>query len=454
MDPTPDKPGEKPATSATAKTVAAIDVGSNALRMVVAEVTDDGRVEILEQFRQASRMGQDTFRRGRLGAQSMRAAVAALRSYKERANFYKTELIRAVATSAVREAANGENFLDRVYLATGLNVEMIGTPEESRLTVSAVLDAMGDALSVNRGEALIIDVGGGSTLLTLLEDGEITNSLALRLGSVRLQEILAASEELPERSAELFRYHVSSAIAAARRLVSLENVRSFVAVGGDARFAAHQIGRPTDSADLYVVARDDFDKLVRRCERLTDEELSRRFGLPFAEAETLNPALLVYQQLCIRLGAEEMIVSHVSMRDGLLLELARHVTGKPGRGRAGEAWSTRRRRWERNFASTLSTPRRWPDMAVRLFDELKPDHGLGPRYRLLLRVAGLLHEVGGFISNIAHHKHSYYLIRNSEVFGLSRSEIEMVAQIARYHRRSAPKSSHTEYMSLPREAGW
>jgi exopolyphosphatase/guanosine-5'-triphosphate,3'-diphosphate pyrophosphatase len=445
-----EKPAEKAAAAPPAKTVAAIDVGSNALRMVVAEVDEDGRIDVLEQFQRASRMGQDTFRRSRLGAESMRAAVAVMRDYKRRLELYKVERVRAVATSAVREAANGENFLDRVYLATGLNVEMIGTPEESRLTVSAVLSATGDTQSINRGEALIVDAGGGSTLLTLLENGEITNSVALRLGSVRLQEVLAASEEPPDRSAELLRYHIASAISDAQRLFSLGGTRLFVAVGGDARFAAHQVGKPTESADLYAVARDDFDKLVRRCERLTPEELSRRYGLPFAEAETLSPALLIYQRLLHETQAAEMIVSHVSMRDGLLLELARNVTGEQDdtimEGVIHSAVALGKKyRVDPVHAENVT------GLAVRLFDELKADHGLGPRHRLLLRVAGLLHEAGGFVSNVAHHKHSYYLIRNSEIFGLSRAEIETVALIARYHRRSAPKSSHLEYISLARE---
>lgn len=445
-----DTPQQMSPGATTAKTVAAIDVGSNALRMVIAEVLDDGSIETIERVQRASRMGQDTFRRGRLGAQSMRAAVAVLRDFKERLELYNVERIRAVATSAVREAANGDNFLDRIFLATGLNVEAIDTAEESRLTVSAVLHAMGDALGVDRGEALIVDVGGGSTLLTLLEDGEITNSVGLRLGSIRLQELGGTSEEPPDRSSELLRYHAANAISGAQRLFSLENTTSFVAVGGDARFAAQQVGKPTDSSELYVIKRDDFDKLVRGCEQLTAEELSRQHNLPFAEAETLNPALLVYQKLLYETRADEMIVSRVSMRDGLLLELARTVTGVEDEalleGVIHSAMTLAKKyHVDPRHAQSVS------NLAVRLFDELQADHGLGPRHRLLLRVAGLLHEVGGFVSNMAHHKHSYYLVRNSEVFGLSRSEIEVVAHICRYHRRSPPKLSHLDYSALPRE---
>lgn len=434
----------------TAKTVAAIDVGANALRMVIAEVFSDGRIEVLERLQRAIRLGQDTFRRGRLGGESMRAAIQVLRDYRQLLDLYRVEKIRAVATSAVREAANGDTFLDRVFMATRLNVEVIDTSEESRLMVSAVRQAVGDALGVNQRQTLIVDVGGGSTLLTLLENGEIAASQSLRLGSIRLQEVFSTSEESPQRSADLLRLHISNALATLQSM-PLEEIDSFVAVGGDARFAAREVGDPTESTDLAVVDPSRFDRLVDRCERCTAEELSKRHGLSFAEAETLNPALLVYQILLHKTKAEQMIVSHVSMRDGLLLDLAREVTGEEDEslliGVIHSATTTAEK-----YHVDLGHASNVADLSVKLFDLFQADHGLGSRYRLLLRIAGLLHEVGGFVSSRSHHKHSEYIIANSEIFGLNRNEIVLVSQLARYHRRSVPRSSHPNYMALSRES--
>ena len=188
---------QSPEETVTARTVAAIDIGANLLRMVIAEVTPTGEVVVLERLQRAVRLGQDAFRLGRLGGQSMRAAVAVLRDYTQLLRLYNVERIRAVATSAVREASNADTLLDRMFMATGLNVEVIDTAEESRLIVSAVCDAMSDLLDADRGDTLIADVGGGSTLLTLLHHGEIVTSQSLRLGSVRLREILATNEESP-----------------------------------------------------------------------------------------------------------------------------------------------------------------------------------------------------------------------------------------------------------------
>jgi exopolyphosphatase/guanosine-5'-triphosphate,3'-diphosphate pyrophosphatase len=447
---TPVVPGA-PVAPSTAKAVGAIDVGANAVRMVIAEVEPDGRIEVLEQLQRAVRLGQDTFRRGRLGSQSMRSTVQVLRDFRQLLDLYSVEKIRAVATTAVREASNADTFLDRIFMATRLNVEVIDTSEECRLTVSAVRRAVGDSLGINHRNTLVADVGGGSTLLTLLQDGEIVTSQSLRLGSIRLQEVFSTSQETPQRSAEMLRHHISNVISTFENSMPLQGIEAFVAVGGDARFAAREVGSATESPDLHIVESDAFDRLVDRCERHTSEELSKRFGLPFAEAETLNPALLVYQILMQKSQAKQMIVSHVSMRDGLLLELAREVTGKEDASLlSGIIHSTTA--LAEKYHVDLDHAQNVADVAIRLFDFLQSDHGLTARHRMLVRVAGLLHEIGGFVSSRAHHKHSEYLIANSEIFGLNRQEITLISQIARYHRRSIPRSSHPLYMALSRES--
>jgi len=433
-----------------AQTIAAIDIGSNAVRMAIAEVLPDGRIETLERLHRAVRLGQDSFRRGRLGNRSMRAAIGVLRDYKQMLEVYAVEQIRAVATSAVREAVNCDTFLDRIFMATGMNVEVISPSEESRLIVSALLQALPETSDANRNRTLVADVGGGSTLLIILEEGEIANSMGLRLGSIRLQEMFLTGEELPERSAEFLGHHIAKAVAAAEGSVPLDDIQSFIAVGGDVRFAAQKIGEPTESDDLDSVDGAKFKQLVADCRRLSVEESARKHGLPIVDAETLTPALLIYQALLERTQADAMLVSRVSMRDGLLLSLARDVKDTEDteilEGVLHSAsMLAEKYRVDPGHASDVT------GLSLRLFDECQADHGLGSRHRLLLHVAALLHEVGGYVAAPAHHKHSYYLIRHSEIFGLSPREVQMVAHIARYHRRSVPKPSHLDYMSLPRE---
>jgi len=432
------------------QTVAVIDIGSNVVRMVVAQVLPDGRIEHLEHTQRAVRLGQDTFVTGRLGQKTMNAAVAILRDYRRLLDTYGVKHLRAVATSSVREAGNADAFLDRVLMATNIEVEVIDPSEEIRLTVGAVRSALG-APGIQRDKSLIADIGGGSALLTILQKGEILSSGSYQLGSIRLQEVLSTSQEPPTRAAELLRHQISNVVTAIRSSLLLRQVKSFIAVGGDARFAAHQIGMAGATSGPATIGSREFDSFVARCEVHTAEELARLYHVPFADAETLVPALLAYQALLHETRAKSIIVPNVSMRDGLLLDLARTMTGREDQELHASIIQSARAIGEK-YCFSAEHAFHVADLAAQLFDQLQRDHGLGPRPRLLLRVAAILHEVGGFVSNRAHHKHSYYLISNSEIFGLRREESQIVALVARYHRRGVPDAAHLEYMMLPRES--
>jgi exopolyphosphatase/guanosine-5'-triphosphate,3'-diphosphate pyrophosphatase len=248
----------------------------------------------------------------------------------------------------------------------------------------------------------------------------------------------------------VLRRQIANVMTSTQSGLPLERIETFIAIGGDARFVARRVGKPLGGAGPFVVERGPFDKLVRQCGQHATEKLAATFGLAFADAETLHPALLVYQALWDTTRATQLLVSPVSMRDGLLLDLSSRVTGREdealAKGIVRSALAVARKyRVDRRHAQSVA------DLAGRLFDALQAEHGLAPRHRLLLRVAALLHEVGGFVSNRSHHKHSYYLISNAELFGLSRDEHLVVAHVARYHRRAGPQPSHLEYMALPRD---
>ncbi len=430
--------------------VAAIDIGSNLIRMVIAEVLPDGDLHILEQLQRAVRLGHDTFRRGRLTGQTMRAAIVVLRDYRRKIDFYQITNIRAVATSAVREAGNSDTFLERVAIATGIDIEPIDPAEESRLTVSAVCRNLDDQIVGIDTNLLIAEVGGGSTLLTILKNAKIKASQSVPLGSIRLQEALATVNEPPEKSAEILSLQIRNEVEDLKKTLPLKHVQTFIALGGDARFAARQIGKVTTSADLRLVKQTAFNKLIKQCLAYSTEELVSKFGLPFSDAETMNSALLVYQSLLDVMQIRQFFVSHISMRDGLLLDLIFRVTGQEdeilNRGVIDSAFSIAEK-----YRVNLEHARKVEKLALALFDELQAEHQLNKRHRLLMRVSAILHEVGNYINSRAHHKHSYYLIINSEIFGLNRDELTKVALVARYHRRAIPKSTHPEYMSLARE---
>lgn len=440
---------EKTKSPDAVETLAVIDIGSNSIRMVIGQAWPDGRLEILEQLRRAVRLGQDVFRTGRIRAESMRIALGILRDYRHVLNTYGVHRIRAVATSAAREATNGDTFVDRVLMASGLEVSIISVTEEGRLTVSAVREAVGERL-LERGRALVVEVGGGSTVLNLLNRGEITASQSLPTGSIRMQEVLGTTTERADQAARLIQGQITGAISAFGSLLPLKSVQTFIAVGGDARWAAGQVGKPLGADRLEAVSAEALGKLLGRCRSLTADELARSYKLAYTDAETITPALLVYQVLLGATRAKRMIVTDVSMRDGLLLGLARDAAGREDDAASREIIQSAQGIAEKYRVDTPHAEQT-RSLAVQLFDQLAGEHRLGERHRLLLEVAAILHEIGTFIASRAHHKHSFYLIVNSEIVGLTQDELAVVANVARYHRRSRPKPSHVDYIALPRE---
>jgi exopolyphosphatase/guanosine-5'-triphosphate,3'-diphosphate pyrophosphatase len=295
---------------------------------------------------------------------------------------------------------------------------------------------------------MIAEVGGGSTLLTIVRGGEIPASQSFNLGSIRMQEMLSTAGELPERAAELLRQHIEGTISLAKKSLHMRAVRDFVAIGGDARFAAQQAGEKLDGADeVYTVDVKRLSALVDDLVPRRAEDIAREYRLPFADAETLVPALLVYQALLGATRADRIIVSPVTMRDGLLVDLPRYISGEPDPALVHSILLSAknigaRYQYDAKHAEHVAA------LAVRLYDAMQKEHGLSPRHRLLLEVAALLHEVGKFVSSRAHHKHSYYLIQNAEILGLKRDDIGIVARVARYHRKAMPKLAHPEYVNL------
>jgi exopolyphosphatase/guanosine-5'-triphosphate,3'-diphosphate pyrophosphatase len=418
--------------------------------MVMAQLLADGKLEVLERLQRATRLGQDTFRTGQLRPETMRSAISILRDYRHLLDTYGVSRTRAVATSAVREAANADTFIDRVLMATGIEVSVISVAEEGRLTVSAVRRAVGEKL-LKAEDTLVVEVGGGSTIMNLLHDGEIAASQSLPTGSVRMQEMLSTSMETAGQATRLIKRQISSALATLKGTLPLKSVQVFMAVGGDARWAAAQVGRPVEGTALRTVSREALDGLLSTCSSCTADELARAHHLPFFEAQTITPALLVYQLLLRATGSKEMIVTEVSMRDGMLGDLVDSAPGHEAPHSYTEVIQSAQAVGEK-YRTDMAHAQHTCMLAVRLFDELAAEHRLSDRHRLLLEVAALLHEIGTFVPSRAHHKHSYYLIANSEILGLTQDELVIVANVARYHRHSRPKPSHTDYMSMAREA--
>lgn len=434
------------APEGTARVIAAIDIGTNAIRMAIAQILEDGEIQVLERLQQPVRLGQDTFRRGRLRAETMRTAVAVLRGFSKTIQTYNAQTIRAVATSSVREATNGDTFIDRVWMATGIEVTVISVAEESRMTIAAVYQSARDILTT-RKKALVTQIGGGTTVINLLNEGKVKTCQTLPIGTIRQQEILAISSDPPAQAAALLQHQVRSAMAVSGIMMPLKNIQTLLAIGQDMRWAARQVGKENKTGTSWSISRKDFENLVTHCRGLEPGKLAKKYGLSFIDAETLNAALLIHQVLLGATRVRKIIVPNASMLDGLLLELSAGASGEYDASAYQQPIRSALAIAEKFHVDTQHA-QHVRDFALSLFDHFQQEHRLPARCRLLLEIAALLHEIGTYVSSRSHHKHTLYLISQSEVFGLTQDELMVVANVARYHRRSRPKPSHVEYMTL------
>jgi len=447
-DPEPPPP---PSGGPASRPVAVLDMGASAIRLLVAELPPREPPRILEESSRAVLLGKDAFTSGRLGAATIEATLRALEGFRRIMDSYGVVRYRAVATSAVREAVNRDTFLDRVRLRTGIDVEVIDGSEENRLTYIAVRDALRDHEALSAGDAILVEVGGGSADISFLRRGEPVYSGTYALGAVRMRQNLAAWHGSHEQRVRLFQRTVQNIVEDIRREMPLREARHFLALGGDARFAADQIVGDDPGLATRGVPRERFLSFCEQTVALDDEQLVEAYRLPLAEVETLGPALLVYQGLLLETQAETVLVPEATLRAGLLLDMVRADEGHGIEDFSRQVLGSAAALGEK-YRYDAPHARQVAGLAVRLFDDLSAEHGLGVRDRLLLEVAALLHDVGIFVNLRGHHKHGQYILSVSEIFGLSRDDMAIISNIARYHRRAAPNKSHLPYMALDSDA--
>lgn len=431
----------------TARIVAVLDMGATAIRLVIAEISADRRIRIFEEASRAVLLGRDTFSGGVIRPRTADGALLALDGFRQIMDGYGVTQVRAVATSAVREARNGDLFLDRVHARSGISFEIINEAEEARLLYLAVRDSLKRHPAIKGAWTLLAEVGGGSTSLTLLRYGQPDRSGVYALGAVRFRQRLELPRYGHDLQVALLKRVVANVIDEIRAEIPLHKVTQVVAVGGDIRLAATHIHAQEGAENAREIPRDALLAFSGEIERLDDEGLVSRFRLPAVEADTLMPSMLIYSALLSETAARRMIVSDASLRSGMLIDIA-----EPEAQVAAEDFEHQvlasaealghRFRFDKDHGRHVSM------LATRLFDELRDEHRMSNRERLLLQTASLLHDVGIHVSLRSHHKHSQYILSASQIFGLSNDETAVVANVARYHRGSLPQRSHLPYVEL------
>lgn len=442
---------------------AAIDVGSNAMRMRIIEASTPQSAngqrgatvwKELANARAAVRLGTEVFTTGRLAPASIGAACAALRDFRQAMDDAKVDAYRATATSAVREAENGATLVERALREAGVELEVIEGVEEARIIELAVVRN----LDMSQRRVMLIDVGGGSTELTLLDKGKHTLSISLPIGTVRLLETLlrdesASGKGLDRARLKLLSEMVDRAVVETHSRLEKTTFELIVGTGGNIETLADLCpakggvaGYPR-AADVVQVR-----ALFGRLARMPSSERQATFGLRPDRADTIVPAAAIFLRLAEVWSAQAIAVPGVGLKEGILEELVDKYFHLWNPDEQAEAVLAACARLGHRYHFDEAHGQLVAKLAAQLFDDMQPLHAFGERDRLLLRAAALLHDIGDFVRYDGHHKHTYYLILNSDIMGLSPEERAVVANTARYHRKSLPDPSHPNFKELDKDA--
>ena len=425
-------------------TIAAIDIGTNSVHMVIARVAKDG-FDVLTVEKEVVRLGEGGH--DSLTEAAIERAVAALKRMARIAGAHSAQ-IRAVATSAVREAENADDFISRVRREAGLEVEVISGAEEARLIWMGV----SRALVFDTRHTLVIDIGGGSTEFALAIGDELRLAQSLKLGAVRLTELFDLGDNPDERSVQALRAHIRSKIAGLMHDVGVIGVDRVVLSSGTCETVSRMVAvRRLPSAPLslngFSFTRSEFSavrkEIVARSSASQRAELD---GMDAKRADIIVAGVILLDEILRALDASEVEYCEFALREGLMADTISRDFGDDHHRLDAAMQSVER--LARRCSVDMQHNGHIATLGTKLFRELGQHYELDPNLERLLVAASYLSNTGNSISYSRHHHHSYYIIRNADLLGFTDSEIEIVALAARYHRKSLPKESHREYMLL------
>jgi exopolyphosphatase / guanosine-5'-triphosphate,3'-diphosphate pyrophosphatase len=429
--------------------IAAIDIGTNSIHMIVVKVRPDLSFDVIDREKDMVRLGAGGLDGRKLTTSAMAAALQTLAKFKRLAESNKVDEIVASATSATREAENGGDFIAEVARQTGIRIKVISGTEEARL----IHIAAAYGVDVGASTAVVIDIGGGSVEITLGTASHLTLGKSFKTGVIRLTEHFVKSDPLSDGDQRRLVKHLNRTMGGHLAQIAKAGFDRVIGTSGTilslgALALADERGAPQDLRNQRVSAKS----LRRLRKQLVGADIGERLQMPGLDPRRadLSVAGSVLLDTILRgLGADELTLCDLALREGLVLD---YVRRNGARIRKVERYPDVRRRSIVELAERCGY---WSEhaqqvarLALSIFDQTRSVHGFGDREREWLEYAALLHDIGVHISYDRHHRHSYYLIKNGGLRGFEPQEIEIIALVARYHRQATPKKSHEGYGEL------
>jgi exopolyphosphatase/guanosine-5'-triphosphate,3'-diphosphate pyrophosphatase len=420
--------------------------------MVIVEESEEKGIVEIDRVKDMICIGRGSISTKMLDDQAMQAGISTLKNFLVLASQHGVprERIIAFATSAIREADNRDVFIDKVRQETGIRVRVISGKEEAQFIYYGVRNAV----KLGKKADLLFDIGGGSVEFIIASDSEVLLLESRKIGVARMLERFVTTDPVAEHELKLLeQFFAAEMYSSAEKAAELQITRGIASSGtaqNIARMIRSQSERDSEvSLNNSMFTRKEFQRFYRTVMPLSAPERRRITGLDEKRVDLIVPGLVLIDMIFRVFNLTEVMISDSSLREGMVLH---YLDGL----RAGKRNDDKQLDIRRQSVRELGFRCNWIQthseqvarLCVQLFDQLQPLHGLEPQYRELLEYAALLHNIGSFISIAAHHKHSQYIIMNGELRGFSPAEIEIIGNVARYHRKSPPSEKHPLYSQL------
>lgn len=427
--------------------LAAIDVGSNSLHMIVAQIGVDGSVSTVWRAKEMVGLGRMSFPSHRLSREAMDQAILALRRFQQEAYNRHCEKIIAVATSAVREASNGGDFILRARRELGINIRVVSARDEARLIYMGVRHAA----DLKGGPHFILDIGGGSTEFIVADESRALLLESRKLGAARMTAQFVHSDPVDAAELQQLQEHYHSELAPVIEQITAHKPTTALGTSGTLENLAAMCGNPSSPTGMAgVIEVEKLSRLVGKLIESRAKDREKLQGLDEQRREQIIAGAMLANEVMRRLGLKKITLCKSALREGILVEyLARHQPDLavrrmiPDPRRRSVLDLAKRCNWEQSHSEHVT------ELCLQLFDQLHALHGLGKEDRELIEFGAILHDIGWHIAGSKHHKHSMYLVMHGNLKGFSPAEVRTIANIARYHRKSPPKAEHDEYTALP-----
>jgi exopolyphosphatase/guanosine-5'-triphosphate,3'-diphosphate pyrophosphatase len=428
------------------KRFAAINLGSESICMSIAELQKDGSVETIDEARQPSLLGKDSFYNGKISRETINACIRTLSQYKKLCKEYGVDEISVVAGTAVKESVNADILIDNIATATGLNVQIFSSNSQTEYVHRTLVKKLNDKDYNNY--RCIAEIGAGNVVITIFDRDFILYSTTLPIGALRAKQFFSQEEcNQEEGFAKYLRFIVEHELRAMVKLIPVKKIIRIYGIGEELEQLSHVL-KISHQEDFTRIEKKQLEEICHQAEKYSTDEIIHRMNVSDDLAENFYPICNIFLSIINFLECEEIFIPDFTFKDCIVSQAADKYCDVNDKSLLEKQIIINSQNIGRTFNYDESHALKVLELSIKLFDQTESLHQLGSHEKCLLMAAAILHDIGLAISNRSHHKHSQYIVSTQNFFYYSDEDRQIIANIVRYHRKTFPKLTHSDYSSL------